>query len=192
MSHTSHQTSSESSLPPRALALFDFARGGGTIQGRVQLSAMPRLMALLSESREDLSPISWSLRGDQRERVGLRPQPMVHLHVRGELPLTCQRCLQGLLFGVDEAVDFRLVADEPALTQAELEAEDEALPATEPVNVLELIEDQLILALPIVPMHERCPQAEGSATAVAKEDDAGERQHPFAHLRDLIDRSGKA
>ncbi len=99
-----------------------------------------------------------------------------------------------MLYPIDEKVDFRLVANEPELTQAELEAEDEALPATEPVNVLDLIEDQLILALPIVPMHEHCPQGAGAEPAHASPvgEEAVERQHPFAHLRELMDRSKKS
>lgn len=191
MSQMSFSTLPEASLPPRALALFDFARSGGVLQGRVEWRLMPRLKALLSGPHEGLPPVVWSLRGDLRERMGLRPQPMVYLQVQAELPLVCQRCLHDMLYPIDETVEFRLVADEPALTQAELEAEDEALPASEPVNVLDLIEDQLILALPIVPMHDHCPQEEASepASANSVDEEADERQHPFAHLRELMDRT---
>ena len=174
------------SRPPHALALFDFARVEGELHGSVPLSALPRLRELL-ESDEG-APVEWTLRGFQRERTGLRPQAMVALRVRAELRLICQRCLQEMTQVIEDAVDFRLVIDEPPMTLEELEAEDEALPAEDPVDVLELIEDQLILALPLVPMHAVCPQSQTAEQSPARPESApeAERQHPFANLRDLL------
>ncbi|WP_449371537.1 YceD family protein [Thiomonas sp.] len=175
-------------MPPRALALFDFARSEGALQGGVPLTDLPRLLELLSSTQG--AAVQWALKGFERERIGMRPQAMVTLEVRAELPLICQRCLQEMRHPVDEAVDFRLVTAEPELTQAEIEAEDEALPAVRPVDVLSLIEDQLILALPSVPMHDRCPsQGESVAapTHTLNEPSAEPRQHPFANLRELIE-----
>ena len=174
-------------MPPRALTLFDFARSGGELHGRLPLPNLSRLSELLSSTQGP--PVQWALQGFQRERIGMRPQAMVTLQVRGALPLICQRCLQAMQYAVDEAVDFRLVAEEPELTQAEVEAEDEALPAIHPVDVLSLIEDQLILALTIVPMHDACPQRDAPEPTPSRTDEAPaeERQHPFANLRDLLD-----
>lgn len=178
-------------MPPRALTLFDFARSDGELHGRLPLPDLSRLSELLSSTQGP--PVQWTLKGFQRERIGMRPQAMVTLQVRGALPLICQRCLQAMQYAVDEAVDFRLVAEEPELTQAEIEAEDEALPAINPVDVLSLIEDQLILALPIVPMHDVCPQRGAPEPTPSRTDEAPaeERQHPFANLRDLLDGSKK-
>lgn len=192
MPQTPPSISSEASSPPRALSLFDFARNGGVLQGHADWRTMPRLKAMLSGPQEDLPPPAWSLRGYLRERMGLRPQPMVCLQVKAQLPLVCQRCLQDMLHPIEEKVDFRLVADEPELTQAELEAEDEALAATEPVDVLELIEDQLLLALPIVPMHDHCPPGAEPAAIDAADAGADDRQHPFAGLRELMDKAKKS
>lgn len=177
--------------PPHALALFDFARAEGELRGAVALSALPRLRDLLASGEG--APVEWTLRGFQRERIGMRPQAMVALHVHAELQLICQRCLQEMTQVIEDTVDFRLVVDEPPLTLEELEAEDEALPAEDPVDVLELIEDQLILALPLVPMHAVCPSSQTAeqspAQSVAAPD--AERQHPFANLRDLMGHTKK-
>lgn len=174
------------SRPPHALALFDFARVEGELHSTVPLSALPRLRELLEG--DEGAPVEWTLRGFQRERTGLRPQAMVALRVRAELRLICQRCLQEMTQVIEDAVDFRLVIDEPPMTLEELEAEDEALPAEDPVDVLELIEDQLILALPLVPMHAVCPQSQAAEQSPAQSESAPgeERQHPFANLRDLL------
>lgn len=179
------------SRPPHALALFDFARAEGELRGVVPLSALPRLRDLLASDAG--APVEWTLRGFQRERAGMRPQAMVVLHVHAELGLICQRCLQDMIQEVDDAVEFRLVVDEPPLTLEELEAEDEALPAQDPVDVLELIEDQLILALPLVPMHAVCPQGPTAEQSPATPGAAAqvERQHPFANLRELMGNTKK-
>lgn len=175
----------EPGRPPHALALFDFARGHGELRGHVALSSLSRLRDLLAG--EAGPPVQWSLRGFERERTGLQPQAMVTLRVQAQLHLACQRCLQGMVQAIDETVQFRLVVGEPPLTQEELEAEDEALPAQDPVDLCELIEDQLILAMPLVPMHATCPQAAAPEAAA----DQPPRQQPFANLRVLIDQ-GKA
>ncbi|MGC8806790.1 MAG: YceD family protein [Thiomonas sp.] len=174
------------SRPPHALALFDFARTDGELHGAVALSALSRLRDLLASDAG--APVQWTLRGFQRQRAGMRPQAMVALRVHAELGLICQRCLQEMTQEIDDAAEFRLVIDEPPLTLEELEAEDEALPAENPIDVLELIEDQLILALPLVPMHAACPDRQ-TAEPSSPPADAGEReerQHPFANLRELM------
>lgn len=172
--------------PPHALGLFDFARAGGDIGGRVSLSMFTRLRDGLATTEGE--PVTWSLRGWLRERQGARQQPMVTLEIRADLPLVCQRCLQAMTHPVVDTADFRLVLTEPELTQDELDAEDDALPAEHPVDVLDLIEDQLILALPIVPMHAQCPQLLQGST-VSHQDNEPElpqRENPFANLRQLL------
>lgn len=141
--------------------LRDFARRGATLEGEVTLAAMPRLAAALCLGGDELARMHarWTLRGEVRRHASGAEQPRVELEVRAELPMTCQRCLQPSMQVVDECVAFRLVDAEPELTLEELEAEDEALCATQPVDVAELVEDQLILALPLVPMHQpACPR----------------------------------
>ena len=176
--------------PPHALSLFDFARSARFVEGRIPLSAFARLKGDLAAVEGE--PVAWSLRGWQRERRGAAAQPMVTLGLRAELPLVCQRCLQPVVVAVAETADFRLVREEPELTQDELDAQDDALPAEHPIDVLELIEDQLLLALPIVPVHDRCPQPLPGSRPGGEVADAEpeSRQTPFANLRDLLKRGG--
>ena len=186
MQPSSHHPSPD--LPPHALALFDLARTEGALHGQFAVAHLPRLCSLLA--RPDDQTVTWSLRGFNRDRVGLHPQPMASLHVQAALRLTCQRCLQEMVHAVDETAMFRLVKDEPELTQEELDAPDEALAAQSPVDVRELIEDQLILALPLVPMHAVCPTAAPQVATEPRADEAP-KQQPFAGLRDLLNAEKK-
>ena len=164
--------------------LREFARRGATAEGHVALAAMPRLAAALCLGRDELARMQarWSLRGELRRDASGTDRPRIDLEVQAELPMTCQRCLQPSMQRVDEHASFRLVDAEPELTLEELEAEDEALCATQPVDVAELVEDQLILALPLVPMHDTCPQALPTRVGDAP---AQEPASPFAVLAGL-------
>jgi len=99
--------------------------------------------------------------------------------VRARLELRCQRCLEGLPFEV-QADEVLVLAG----TQAEIDAEPadvhaaDRVVAAKEMSVRELVEDELILALPYAPRHAVC-----SARAST---DAAEKVSPFAGLRGLM------
>jgi uncharacterized protein len=79
---------------------------------------------------------------------------------------------------VDRRVFF--VAGEDAAASLDAESEDDVLPLA-PLDVKALVEDELLLALPLVPRHEACPEPlpfEPGPEAPASE-------HPFAALAAL-------
>jgi uncharacterized protein len=103
--------------------------------------------------------VEWQLRGEIRADARGEAVPWLHMVASTGLPLSCQRCLGPVetLLEVDRW--YRFVADEAT---AELEDEDseEDVLALEPrPNVLELLEDELLMAMPLVPMHAKCPVA---------------------------------
>ena len=179
-------------LPPRRLNLRAFARGGSSLGGSVALQALPRLAASLQAQPGELRELQaqWSLQGGVRRRADGGDEEWVRLRVGARLPLGCQRCLQPVLQQVDDEVTLRLVDEEPRLDAAEVESDEEAYPAREAVDVLGLVEDQLILALPLVPMHQACPQPlPGAEARRPGADAAGSPASPFAVLGAL--RKGK-
>ncbi len=148
---------------------FEFATAGATQQGILQLDDFPRLRDMLASAAGE---VSYSLAGMRDERG----RPALRLQVRATPLLRCQRCLEALPFEVES--DGLLVL---AATQAEIDAEppeaaDRVL-AGEAMPVRDLIEDELILALPYAPRHEAC-----AARATA----ADGRVSPFASLRGML------
>ncbi|HUG76707.1 MAG TPA: YceD family protein [Burkholderiales bacterium] len=152
---------------------FEFASAGASQQGVLPLSAFPRLGDALASSAGE---VAYSVKGmrDERGRAGLR------VKVQGTLPLRCQRCLEPIAFGVDS--DSTLVL---AATQAEIDAEpaDPSAPdrvlAGKEMALRDLVEDELILAMPYAPRHDNCA---GRASVV----DADARLSPFSSLRGLM------
>ena len=117
--------------------------------------------------------------------VGRRPR--LSLKVQSRLQLTCQRCLQTMLFSADEQAMFEVSLASRAQSgsgdigeQADLDQPEELLVEDE-FDLGALIEDQLILAVPYVPRHEFC---ETSAPTSSDETDT-EKESPFQVLGGL-------
>jgi uncharacterized protein len=104
-----------------------------------------------------LTRLAWRARGEMRPGANGAPQPWVHLDVEAQLRLVCQRCLAPAELPVLAQRWFRFVADE-ATAEAEDDGSDEDVLALEPrFNLTQLVEDELLMALPLVPMHGVCP-----------------------------------
>jgi len=109
----------------------------------------------------------------------LRGRPALRLRVNATLQLRCQRCLEPMPFQVqtDETLVLAGSLAEIHGDPADANAPDRVL-AGRDMPVRDLIEDELILAMPYAPRHERC--------AAAAPASAGARRSPFAGLRGLV------
>jgi len=119
--------------------------------------------------------VTYRVQGTRDERG----RPALRVKVEGTLQLRCQRCLEPLPFEVK--VEDLLVL---AATLSEIHAEPadayapDRIVAGKEMPVRELIEDELILALPYAPRHEGC------APGAAAREERG--NSPFASLRGLM------
>src|SRR4051812_15528310 len=151
---------------------YEFASAGALQQGTWPISAFPRLRDMLAS---DAGEVAYSVQGvrDQRGRPGLR------VKVSGTLQLRCQRCLEPMAFevGSDELLVLAATLAGIHAEPGDAQAPDRVIAGKE-MPVRELIEDELILALPYAPRHEHC-----AATAAT---DGTEKASPFAGLRGLM------
>lgn len=164
-----------------------FAKAGGVLSGQDLLSNYERLLGEASGQGAD-RPVQWEARGELRTEPGGQEQVWLHLHAEASLPMVCQRCMGPV--DVSLVVDhvFRFVATE---AQAELEdeaSEEDVLALSRDFNLKDLVEDELLMALPVVPRHEVCPAAVKLAVQDADFEAAGaEKPNPFAVLAGLRD-----
>ncbi len=127
-----------------------FGFEGGSLQGEVPVATLARLADLLVDSTGSLA---YRLEGG----MGSRDRSQLRLQVDGVLSLCCQRCLEPLTYSLQLRSLFEFVANDIELTQEELEDDSrDFLPAEKELDVLALIEDEILLALPTVPRHEDC------------------------------------
>lgn len=106
------------------------------------------------------------------------------LHIEGTVPLVCQRCLEPMRHVVDETRHLRFVESEALAEELDADSDDDVLATSIAFDLPALVEDEVLLSLPIVPRHERCP----SAAPIPSSDEpasADSAPHPFAQLAAL-------
>ncbi len=113
----------------------------------------------------------------------------VDTELAGKVVLTCQRCLQPVDVAVAGQSALILVASDAEAEQAPEEREPIVVEANR-LDLIWLAEEEMLLALPLVPLHdEQCVAAVASqAVAVIGEPTLDKRQRPFENLRDLLDK----
>lgn len=112
----------------------------------------------------------------------------IEVRVEGEVVVECQRCLRPCRCMVDESASLAVVARDADEVPGGYEP---LLGNAERLSLTELIEEQVLLGLPLVPMHAdaaQCGAAGAAPTAGGAESAADEMQRPFANLRELLDK----
>jgi len=155
------------------------AAQGRTLTGRIALGSLPRLAPSLVGSGDVEYRLAFHLDTEHRA--------VVSGHVTSELVVQCQRCLEPLAIAVDSHFELAFVRglDEAARLP---ESYEPAIPEDGRVCPADLVEDELLLALPPIPLHEAgqcggCPPAAATAT----EADGTDASNPFAVLAALRD-----
>ena len=170
------------------------ASGRLPASGSWDAAEMPRL---LSQVQRLVSPIDWSLRPDERPLGPGRRRRRWWLDAKATVECRCERCLEPVQLPLSARRGFEFFPSaEMADEQTErLTAEDELhdpdlaevdyLSPEDGLTLTSLLEEEILLTLPMSPRHDQCqpavrssePQGDGPAT---------EKVQPFAGLRDLL------
>ncbi|MDO9165911.1 MAG: DUF177 domain-containing protein [Rhodoferax sp.] len=171
--------------PPTQMDIKAFAQSASEIAGHNLLSKYERLMQETQGLGADRL-LNWSARGELRTDEAGAGQIWLHLTVDVNLPLTCQRCLGPVDIAVLVNQSFRFVDSEEAAEAQDEDAEEDVLALSQDFNLADLIEDEVLMALPVVPRHEECP-VDLKLAAVDPGFDAAsaEKRNPFAVLAKL-------
>ncbi|GHT80894.1 hypothetical protein AGMMS49960_03400 [Betaproteobacteria bacterium] len=161
----------------RIADVFRFAREAGRLEGVVPLDRFGRL-------RDQLLRVDGAVDYRIGGGVGIDGKARLEIALRGQLVLRCQRCLGEYPWelAVDSVLMPMRVGD--ALPEDELENDEVdaiEVEAAGELDPLVLIEDEIILALPLVPRHESC--------SLLREQGGAGRESPFAVLAGLRGRA---
>jgi len=155
------------------------AKGEAEIDFDVPLAELPRL-----QSR--IAGIGGSVHG--AARFGRQSRfAVAELTLVGKATLQCQRCMQAMEFPIDSTSRVGLILAEA--DAAEVPEELEPVLAREGrISAGELVEEELLLALPIVPLHEELRDCAVAPSAPLVAGDAPEHvtQRPFEGLAELL------
>lgn len=170
----------------RSLDVRAFAQERAVLAGDTAAASLQRLAAeMLAGADAAAAQVHWEVRGELRRRAGGPDQPWMDLDARVELPMTCQRCLTPVKVPVEVHRTFRFVADERTAAAEDDEAEEDLLVASREFNLLELLEDELLMEMPLAPLHAQCPADAQVPPPGADPLAVDERPHPFAVLGSL-------
>jgi uncharacterized protein len=174
---------------PSALHKVDFCashRYQGA--GFLEIASLPRL-AEESSTIESGDGFEWRIETHFVDSPGSEPRQTLQLGIKGRIHLVCQSCLQDCALDLAEERQFVMVA-----TEAEADAypveddEQEPLVASQHFDLLGLIEDEILLSLPLIPKHPdgTCQPHTSSFGEGAEAADASEKpQNPFNILKNM-------
>jgi uncharacterized protein len=166
---------------PETVQWDRLTEGGETLRGSLALRRMTRLAGCLLDSEGDV---------DVELEFGIDAQHVRYLrgHLCTTLHLVCQRCLQPLSYPLDTDICLGLVLSEDEMERLP-ESYDGYVFDRRAVELKTIIEDELMLALPLVPLHDADQCRIDSAYVDAQEPALpveAERRRPFAGLDALI------
>lgn len=159
-----------------------FAKRREHLTGDLSLADCARLAELLQaqalgKSKSDgqvAGGIHYTLDGEV-DSVG---QHFLHLAVTSDLTAICQRCLESMPLKLDLQFVYLIASHEIDDKEAEESDDFDIQEANQAMDLLALIEDELIMAMPIAPAHK------GECGSGVKH--SGEKPNPFAVLKGLV------
>lgn len=176
---------------PERLDVRSFAQASGQMSADTSLARFSRLLGEFSESPGPEAPadVQWHAEGSLRtDAQGAAPAVWLHLQAKAIVPLQCQRCLGSVDTSLDIDRWFRFVADEATAEAQDDESEEDVLVLEPVMSLYDLLEDELLMSLPLVPMHETCPVPvvmQASDPGIGPEEGDSTAPHPFASLARL-------
>ncbi len=155
---------------------FEFCRLKERREGEVAESDLPRLA---EESVDKAGSLRWSLQGG----CNMHGHAQLVLSVAGTVNLMCQRCLTAFPFTIASDSVLVLAQDEASADEIDALLADESVEVvvgSRDFDILQLVEDEALLAIPLSPKHETCPDQ-----LAPHKSGSAEKVSPFAVLKNL-------
>jgi uncharacterized protein len=173
---------------PSALKKVDFC-APQTYQGTgfLSITDLPRLTKEASVVLKG-DGFHWVIQTHFEDSPGSESLQTMDLALKGRIHLICQRCSQDCAVDLDEKRRFLLLATEQDADDYPVEDEErEALVASQHFNLLETIEDEVLLSLPLIPKHpEGFCEPHASSFGVDAEEGLSEKpENPFNILKNM-------
>jgi len=157
---------------PMIINNLEFAQKQLTLSDAISVFALKRLFESLAINEEIAKKalVYYELSGGSK----VFRYPSLKLSIKTSLPAICQRCLSEMTVNFD--LKFNYLISEFSVEEDADTDEIDWLEVQKEMNLLELIEDELLLAMPIAPLHDNnCAKASMQS---------GEKPNPFAILKD--------
>lgn len=168
-----------STLLPDRVDVYRLAKEQVTLDGRIELEAMPRFLECIDHIEGDAQAWFEFATTD----TGLNS---VTVSIKAPVGLVCQRCLEVMVLNMDIKSQFIFVSSEKQIENIPDQYEGVVVEEL-PYSLWSLVEDELILAIPIIPMHEQdqCPASDTVKQIYSPAEAEEIKENPFAVLKQL-------
>jgi uncharacterized protein len=162
---------------------FDLAKRGGYWQGKVRLQAMHRLKEAVEGvgERQANADLNFSMLNSS--------SCLLKGRVNACVLLICQRCLEPVALEIDRNVELALVRSEAEAASIQTEYEAYQLESGDTFLIQDFVEEELLLSLPIVPMHADKAQCNQTMLQILESNSGDQipktKKSPFSALKDL-------
>lgn len=161
-----------------------FAKKHESLTGHLTLADCPRLQALLQDSQLNVAAteaLTDAIQFELTSNSNAARQYFLYLSIEAQLTTTCQRCLNGMPLTLKLNFSYLISdVDDDELDALALDEHDDydVQQANSAMDVIALVEDELIMAMPIAPTHNH--------DCVKLVTQSGEKPNPFAVLKGLV------
>ena len=167
-------------MDERSVDIFAMIHEGSSASGQVALADLPRLASLLAS---DAGTLRWTAQGRVEGEARTGTRLILVLDAQARPALACGKCLEPVEVELVVASTLLVVADEALAAELdEQEMEIDVVAGSRHFDLLGLLEDEAILALPPLASHEDC--APPSLAAEDAEEPAGPLAGLAAFKRD--------
>ncbi len=158
------------------------AKENQVLKARLPLASFERFAPLLQDASGEVA-LEWAFYFNAGKQLQAK------LSLQAPVHLTCQRCNGPLQSVIDAEVEMQRVADETEAEALPLAVQPLYLNELNQIKPLEILEDELILALPMFPMHEKkdCSLSQNQAYYATSDMEQKHTYKPFAGLNTLAD-----
>lgn len=164
-------------LPDYLVDPWQLAAQGSVLQGRLMLTNMARLQAVVAAHAE-WAALNWQF-------SLIEGQAVIRGTISAEVTVQCQRCLQEMPF--QAAGETWLCAVHEKFDEHKIpEGFEPLIIEQQHIALSQMVEDELILLLPFAPMHDVCPENPYCLETIEERiEEKVEKPNPFAVLAQL-------
>ncbi len=131
-------------LQPIEVDPWRFCRDGQSWETRSEVARFPRLSHEFTQGKLICRVVG---------RVVQRGSLSLQLTVSGKVELPCQRCLGSMPYVVEVGRTLYLARNEAEMERLDALPDSDAIQAGETLNLVDLVEDEVLLSLPLAVMH---------------------------------------
>ena len=173
---------------PERLNVPAFTAAAATLDANDPVPGYERLAAELASAAPD-AVVRWEVSGEERPGADGKATSWIHVEAETTVPLVCQRCLAPVDTPISVDRWFRFVADEATDEAQDEESDEDLLVISRDFDLHTLIEDELLMEIPVMPVHDVCPVPVRLSSSDEDFEAAEEaKPNPFAVLEALRSR----